>query len=104
MQDYALTNYGGGALELDAPVATTSGTSITISTTIPAWAKRITVMYNDISTNLNLTNNTKEIQDERDQIQDMRKLYNSFDDDKKPEWLAFEQIGDYEKKMLQTVE
>ena len=31
------------------PVATTSGTSVALSTTIPAWAKKITVTFNGVS-------------------------------------------------------
>jgi hypothetical protein len=41
--------------------------------------------------------------DEKEQIQDMKDLYNSFDDDKKPEWITLTDIEEYEKKMLQTV-
>lgn len=29
----------------------------------------------------------------------MKKLYNSFPEDRKPEWLTFEQILEYEKLM-----
>lgn len=36
---------------------------------------------------------------ESDQITFMRLLYNSFPEDKKPEWLTLEQIDDYESKM-----
>lgn len=36
----------------------------------------------------------------KDQIAEMRKLYNSLPDDKKPEWLTEKDIDEYEKKML----
>lgn len=32
------------------PVATTSGASVTLTTAIPSWAKRITLMFNGVST------------------------------------------------------
>jgi hypothetical protein len=38
--------------------------------------------------------------DEQEQINEMKKLYNSFSDDKKPEWLTYEQILEYEKEMV----
>jgi len=41
--------YQGGALTSGTAVASTSGTSITFSS-IPSWAKRITVMLNGVST------------------------------------------------------
>lgn len=34
-----------------------------------------------------------------DQIEDMKKLYNSFPDDKKPEWITMEDINNFEKEM-----
>lgn len=37
---------------------------------------------------------------EREQIETMKSLYNSFKDDMKPEWLTLEQILDYENKMV----
>ena len=37
---------------------------------------------------------------EKDHIQDMKKLYNSFNFDKKPEWLTWHDILEYERKML----
>lgn len=37
---------------------------------------------------------------EQKQIDEMKKLYNSFPDDKKPEWLTMEQILNYEKLMI----
>jgi len=40
---------------------------------------------------------------EQDQINEMKKLYNSFPDDQKPEWLTYEQILDYEKAMIKEV-
>jgi hypothetical protein len=40
----------GGALTLGTAVASTSGTSIDF-TGIPSWAKRVTVMFNGVSTN-----------------------------------------------------
>jgi hypothetical protein len=35
----------------------------------------------------------------KDQIEDMKKLYNSFSDDEKPEWLTMEDINNFEKEM-----
>lgn len=37
---------------------------------------------------------------EQEHINEMKKLYNSFPEDKKPEWLTFEQILSYEKLMI----
>ena len=37
---------------------------------------------------------------ETDHIEEMKKLYNKFADDKKPEWLTMDQILEYEKQML----
>lgn len=37
--------------------------------------------------------------DEADHIEEMKKLYNKFADDKKPEWLTWEGILEYEKQM-----
>jgi len=37
---------------------------------------------------------------EQEQINEMKKIYNSFSDDKKPEWLTYEQILQYEKLMI----
>lgn len=37
--------------------------------------------------------------DEKEQIEEMKKLYNSFPDDKKPEWLTYEEILEFEKLM-----
>jgi len=39
-------------------------------------------------------------EDEQKHIDEMKKLYNSFPDDEKPEWLTYEQILDYEKAMI----
>ena len=38
--------------------------------------------------------------DEAEQIAKMKNLYNSFKDDDKPEWLSYQEILEYEKKML----
>lgn len=38
--------------------------------------------------------------DEQEHINEMKKLYNSFSDDEKPEWLTWNQILDYEKAMI----
>ena len=46
----SLTNYQGGAITSGTSVASTSGTSIDF-TGIPSWVKRITVMFNGVSTN-----------------------------------------------------
>lgn len=35
-----------------------------------------------------------------DQIKEMRKRWNEFEEDEKPEWLTWEQIDEYEQKML----
>ena len=37
---------------------------------------------------------------EKDQIECMKALWNSFPEDGKPEWLSFEAILDYEKQMV----
>lgn len=37
---------------------------------------------------------------EEDQINEMKKLYNSFDDNKKPEWLTWEDILNFENEMI----
>ena len=38
--------------------------------------------------------------DEQEQINEMKKIYNNFADDKKPEWLTWEQILKYEELMI----
>lgn len=40
--------------------------------------------------------------DEKAQIEEMKRLYNSFSDDKKPEWLTYEDILNYEKMMIEA--
>lgn len=40
--------------------------------------------------------------DEREQIEFMTKLYNSFKEDEKPEWLTMEEIIAYSKKIITT--
>ena len=42
---------GGSIITSGTSVPTTSGTAVPISTTIPSWAKRITVMVNQVSVN-----------------------------------------------------
>jgi hypothetical protein len=37
-----------------------------------------------------------------DQIKEMKKIYNELDE--KPEWLTLEQIEDFEKKMVNTLD
>lgn len=37
------------------------------------------------------------------QIEEMKKLYDSFSDEDKPEWLTMEQIEDYEKQMTKKL-
>lgn len=37
--------------------------------------------------------------DEKRQIEEMKRIYNSFTDDKKPEWLTWTQILQYEKEL-----
>lgn len=36
---------------INTAVATTSGTTVSLSTTIPSWAKRVTLLFNAVSTN-----------------------------------------------------
>ena len=48
-QTPSMTAYQGGVLTSGTAVASTSGTSITFSS-IPSWAKRVTVMFNGVST------------------------------------------------------
>lgn len=38
--------------------------------------------------------------DEKEQIESMKALWNSFPGGKKPEWLTMEQIEEYEKQMI----
>lgn len=38
-------------LTLGTPVVTTSGTTVVAATGIPSWAKRITLMFNGVSSN-----------------------------------------------------
>lgn len=40
--------------------------------------------------------------DEQEHINEMKKLYNSFPDDEKPEWLTYEEILSYEKLMINS--
>ena len=37
---------------------------------------------------------------EKKQIEEMKRIYNSFTDDKKPKWLTWESILEYEKQMI----
>ena len=46
----AATGYAGGVVTAGTAVASTSGTSIDF-TGIPSWAKRVTVMFDGVSTN-----------------------------------------------------
>lgn len=39
--------------------------------------------------------------DEKEQIETMKALWNSFPDSKKPEWLTWEEIIEYENKMIE---
>lgn len=39
--------------------------------------------------------------DEKEQIEEMKKLYNGFADTQKPEWLSYEDILNYEKEMIE---
>jgi hypothetical protein len=41
-------------------------------------------------------------QNEKEHIEDMKALYNLFDDDKKPEWITWEDILNYEKDMVNS--
>lgn len=41
--------------------------------------------------------------DEQEHINRMKELYNGFPDDKKPEWLTYEQILKYEESMLKGI-
>jgi len=38
--------------------------------------------------------------DEKNHIQNMKDLYNTFSEDKKPQWLTWDQILEYERQML----
>jgi hypothetical protein len=38
--------------------------------------------------------------DEKEQIETMKALHNSFGENDKPEWLTWEQILDYERQMI----
>lgn len=38
--------------------------------------------------------------DEKKHIKNMKDLYNSFDENDKPEWLTWEQILEYERQMV----
>lgn len=40
--------------------------------------------------------------DVKDQIETMKSLHNSFEVNEKPEWLTWEEILEYERKMLET--
>ena len=39
-------------------------------------------------------------EDEKEQIEVMKDLWNSFEDDQKPEWLSWEDILEFEKEMI----
>lgn len=39
-------------------------------------------------------------EDEQEHIKEVKKIYNWFKDDKKPEWLTWEQILEYEKELV----
>ncbi|WP_176397874.1 LPD11 domain-containing protein [Bacillus cereus] len=41
-------------------------------------------------------------ENEKEQIEKMKELHNSFADDAKPEWLTFDQILEYEKLMINS--
>lgn len=38
--------------------------------------------------------------DEQEQIDEMKRIYNLFEADEKPEWLTFDEILEYEKQMV----
>jgi hypothetical protein len=38
--------------------------------------------------------------DEQEQINEMKRIYNLFEADEKPEWLTFDEILEYEKQMI----
>lgn len=40
--------------------------------------------------------------DEKEHIENMKALWNSFPEDAKPEWLTMEQIEEYEKEMIKA--
>ena len=48
--------------------------------------------------------NTKYLwaENEQEHINEMKRLYNSFSDENKPEWLTWDQILNYEKRMLEV--
>lgn len=39
-------------------------------------------------------------EDEKTHIQNMKDIWNSFDENDKPEWLTMEQIEEFEKRMI----
>ena len=39
-------------------------------------------------------------EDEKEQIDKMKEIYNQFEDDKKPEWLTWDDILNYEAQMI----
>lgn len=42
--------------------------------------------------------------EEREQIETMKALWNSFEEDKKPEWLTWDELLEYEKKLTSPSE
>ncbi|MGY3386850.1 hypothetical protein ACVWZB_004804 [Paenibacillus polymyxa] len=50
--------------------------------------------------NGNRSSNVLWAKDEKEHIKNMKDLYNSFEEKEKPEWLTWEQILDYERRMI----
>lgn len=43
-------------------------------------------------------------EDEQEHVNAMKEIYNNFPDDKKPQWISYERILEYEKQMVQNNE
>ena len=60
-------------------------------------------LQSDCEYYLNYGNRNKKVLwalEEKEQIEEMKKLYNSFLEDLKPEWLTYDKILEYEKLMI----
>jgi hypothetical protein len=51
----------------------------------------------------NRSSNSLWAEDEKQQIETMKALHNSFNGNEKPEWLTWEQIKDYERQMVKSL-
>lgn len=54
--------------------------------------------------NGNRSSNVLWSEDERQHIENMKAIYNTFGEKDKPEWLTWEQILDYERRMIKIEE